>query len=263
MSPDRPLIARSRRALLLPLACAAMALAARPARALDPRLAVTQYRQDVWQEGLPQFSIHAIAQTPDGYLWLATQAGLARFNGARFTVFDTRNTPELRSNVVWGLCARPRGQPLDRDGQRRAHPVPGRHVHELLDPRRPRERSRLLARRGSRGRPLDRHRRGALALARGPLQRRARPGPQAGEGAARGRRGAAVDRHRRRRPLLPAGRRAHALHHEGRARQRPGARGARRSQGPRVDRQRRARPRRDGGALHHPHHRPGTASRAT
>jgi signal transduction histidine kinase/ligand-binding sensor domain-containing protein/CheY-like chemotaxis protein len=90
-----------RRAVLLSLAV--LALAPATARALDPRLAVTQYRQDVWQEGLPQFSIHSIAQTPDGYLWIATQAGLARFNGARFTVFDTRNTPELRSNVVWGL----------------------------------------------------------------------------------------------------------------------------------------------------------------
>jgi signal transduction histidine kinase/ligand-binding sensor domain-containing protein/CheY-like chemotaxis protein len=92
-----------RHPVLLSLACAGFALAAAQARALDPRLAVTQYRQDAWQEGLPQFSIHAIAQTPDGYLWIATQAGLARFNGARFTVFDSRNTPELHSNVVWGL----------------------------------------------------------------------------------------------------------------------------------------------------------------
>jgi signal transduction histidine kinase/ligand-binding sensor domain-containing protein/CheY-like chemotaxis protein len=73
--------------------------------ALDPRLAVTQYRQDVWTEGLPQFSIHHITQTPDGYLWLATQAGLARFNGQRFTVFDNRNTPELLTNTIWALRA--------------------------------------------------------------------------------------------------------------------------------------------------------------
>src|SRR4030095_8984884 len=54
---------------------------------------------------LPQFSIHAIAQTSEGYLWLATQAGLARFNGTSFRVFDNRNTPPLKSNVIWALLA--------------------------------------------------------------------------------------------------------------------------------------------------------------
>ncbi len=88
------------------LACCAAVLAlAGRAQALDPRLAITQYRQDVWQEGLPQFSIHHIAQTQDGYLWLATQAGLARFNGKHFAVFDSRNTPALRTNVIWALHA--------------------------------------------------------------------------------------------------------------------------------------------------------------
>lgn len=37
--------------------------------------------------GLPQNTVNAIAQTRDGYLWLGTQAGLARFDGVRFTVF--------------------------------------------------------------------------------------------------------------------------------------------------------------------------------
>ena len=83
--------------------CAAVMASAGKVYALDPRLAVTQYRQDVWQEGLPQFSIHHITQTADGYLWLATQAGLARFNGSRFAVFDTRNTPALKSNTIWAL----------------------------------------------------------------------------------------------------------------------------------------------------------------
>ncbi len=40
----------------------------------------------------------AIAQTPDGYLWVGTNGGLARFDGARFTVFDRRSTPELASD---------------------------------------------------------------------------------------------------------------------------------------------------------------------
>jgi ligand-binding sensor domain-containing protein/signal transduction histidine kinase len=48
---------------------------------------VTRYDLRVWQtdEGLPQNSVHAIAQTPDGYLWVGTREGVARFDGVRFT----------------------------------------------------------------------------------------------------------------------------------------------------------------------------------
>jgi signal transduction histidine kinase/ligand-binding sensor domain-containing protein len=38
-------------------------------------------------DGLPQNSIDAIAETPDGYLWLGTRGGLARFDGVNFTHF--------------------------------------------------------------------------------------------------------------------------------------------------------------------------------
>jgi ligand-binding sensor domain-containing protein/signal transduction histidine kinase len=37
--------------------------------------------------GLPQNTVNAIVQTPDGYLWVGTRDGLARFDGVRFTVF--------------------------------------------------------------------------------------------------------------------------------------------------------------------------------
>jgi len=37
--------------------------------------------------GLPQNTVNTIAQTPDGYLWLGTRDGLARFDGVRFTAF--------------------------------------------------------------------------------------------------------------------------------------------------------------------------------
>lgn len=40
------------------------------------------------EEGIPQSSVHSIAQTRDGYLWIATEAGLARFDGVAFRVFD-------------------------------------------------------------------------------------------------------------------------------------------------------------------------------
>jgi ligand-binding sensor domain-containing protein len=59
---------------------------------------------DSWQtdEGLPQNSVKSTVQTPDGYLWLATFNGLARFDGVRFTVLDTSIVPGLPGNrLVW------------------------------------------------------------------------------------------------------------------------------------------------------------------
>ena len=45
-----------------------------------------QYRFDYWttDNGLPQNQVSAITQTPDGYLWLATNDGLVRYDGVRF-----------------------------------------------------------------------------------------------------------------------------------------------------------------------------------
>lgn len=53
---------------------------------------------NVWtaEDGLRNSSVTAVAQTPDGYLWVGTYNGLARFDGVNFTVFDPATTPELR-----------------------------------------------------------------------------------------------------------------------------------------------------------------------
>jgi ligand-binding sensor domain-containing protein len=81
-----------------PLAAAALLCWPAPAAALDPHKLLTQYSLDVWQveDGLPQNTIRAIHQTRDGYLWMATEEGLVRFDGVRFTVFDSVSTPETR-----------------------------------------------------------------------------------------------------------------------------------------------------------------------
>jgi signal transduction histidine kinase/CheY-like chemotaxis protein/ligand-binding sensor domain-containing protein len=56
-----------------------------------------------WQieNGLPQNSVQAILRDRQGYLWLGTQGGVARFDGVRFVVFDRSNTAVFhRENVV-------------------------------------------------------------------------------------------------------------------------------------------------------------------
>lgn len=60
------------------------------------------FRQEVWNsnQGLPQNTVPALFQAADGYLWIATELGLVRFDGLRFTVFDKNNTPELKSNAI-------------------------------------------------------------------------------------------------------------------------------------------------------------------
>jgi ligand-binding sensor domain-containing protein/signal transduction histidine kinase len=67
---------------------------------------VFPYTSRTWQteDGLPHNVVQAIAQTPDGYLWVGTPSGLARFDGVRFTTFDGRNTPALTNSVITSLC---------------------------------------------------------------------------------------------------------------------------------------------------------------
>jgi ligand-binding sensor domain-containing protein/signal transduction histidine kinase len=50
--------------------------------------------------GLPQSSVTGILQTQDGYLWVGTYNGLARFDGVRFTIFDNNNVPEIHDAAV-------------------------------------------------------------------------------------------------------------------------------------------------------------------
>jgi ligand-binding sensor domain-containing protein len=59
-----------------------------------------QYRFKAWtaDDGLPQNIIRGMHQTPDGYLWIATLDGMARFGGTHFKAFNKGNTPGIISN---------------------------------------------------------------------------------------------------------------------------------------------------------------------
>jgi ligand-binding sensor domain-containing protein/signal transduction histidine kinase len=82
--------------ILLPLFCGESA-------ALDPGRAISQYGYEVWppKQGLSQGHILSIAQTPDGYLWLGTPAGLLRFDGVGFTAVGAEEA-DVRQGV-WEL----------------------------------------------------------------------------------------------------------------------------------------------------------------
>jgi signal transduction histidine kinase/ligand-binding sensor domain-containing protein len=67
---------------------------------LCARVATAQYQIEQWttEDGLPQNVVTAVIQARDGYIWLATLDGLARFDGVRFTVFNRSKSPGIRSN---------------------------------------------------------------------------------------------------------------------------------------------------------------------
>ena len=78
--------------------------------AREPAPPPDEYSLDVWQveDGLPDNSVNAIVQTPDGYLWGGTFNGLVRFDGLRFQRMDA-NVAGLESGRVVQLF-------LDRQG---------------------------------------------------------------------------------------------------------------------------------------------------
>lgn len=92
-------------ALPLKLLIPVLLLCAGSAGGLDPERAAAEFARRAWQtdSGLPQNTVHSVAQTADGYVWVATEEGLARFDGLSFRIFDRQNTPALRSNDVRAL----------------------------------------------------------------------------------------------------------------------------------------------------------------
>jgi len=61
-----------------------------------------QFSFDQWRtaEGLPDNTINDLLQTSDGYLWIATQGGLVRFDGYQFTLFNVSNTRAMKINAI-------------------------------------------------------------------------------------------------------------------------------------------------------------------
>jgi signal transduction histidine kinase/ligand-binding sensor domain-containing protein/ActR/RegA family two-component response regulator len=96
-------------AIAIPLAWTALTAAPETHDEAPPPLRT--YLQQNWQtaDGLPQNSVRAIVQTPEGYVWFGTAEGLVRFDGNRFTVYDRTSSPALPSGNVQSLAVSPDG----------------------------------------------------------------------------------------------------------------------------------------------------------
>jgi len=115
-------------------------------RALDPRKQIDQYGHESWtsQRGLPGEAVYQILQTRDGYLWVRTGSGLARFDGVRFVSMDA----EIGSETAKAICIGAEGDLLIRtatrtliyrDGRfsdyRPPAPLPGGAIRVLFESR--------------------------------------------------------------------------------------------------------------------------------
>ncbi len=92
-----------------------LALFAAKALAPDPGLKLAQLIHERWTpaEGAPA-PVYAIAQTPDGYLWLGAGNGLFRFDGVRFEkISGVAGKPLLHVPIFQSDRGRPR-RPVGR-----------------------------------------------------------------------------------------------------------------------------------------------------
>lgn len=116
-------------------------------RALNPELDVSQYAHTAWKvrDGFTQGAILAIAQTPDGYLWLGTEFGLYRFDGVRAVPWQTPLGQDLPAQHIYSLLvARDgalwigtgKGAASWKDGKLSRYPeLDGQNINSLLEDR--------------------------------------------------------------------------------------------------------------------------------
>ena len=75
--------------------------------ALDPSKTMSQYIHDTWGDsnGFLGGAVYDVAQSADGYLWIATERGLVRFDGFNYTLIQ-RPIPDLpATGPVRGLVS--------------------------------------------------------------------------------------------------------------------------------------------------------------
>ena len=91
-----------------------------PASGLERGKNIDQYGHNIWtsQNGLPGEAVYQILQSPDGYLWLRTSAGLVRFDGVRFVLIDPVVGDHAVGEPVRAICLGADGDLLIRTTSR-------------------------------------------------------------------------------------------------------------------------------------------------
>lgn len=81
---------------------------------VEKALPLSDYYTQTWttHDGLPHNGINAISQTSDGYLWIGTWEGLARFNGREFKVFTRGSKIGLPDSAIKSLTSTQEGKLL-------------------------------------------------------------------------------------------------------------------------------------------------------
>lgn len=93
------------------LAVLACLTAASTTAALERDRAMSQYIRDEWfsARGYPGGAVHAITQSRDGYLWIAAERGLVRFDGLTFELIDASPAATGGGTSIFGVAADPEG----------------------------------------------------------------------------------------------------------------------------------------------------------
>src|SRR5262245_30570934 len=102
---------RSRRAWGALLSAVAVGSLIGTLHAADPERALSQYIRDRWDSsnGFPGGHVYAITQTRDGYLWIAAENGLARFDGLSYRLFKPVEPTSRSDAAVLNLVPDPDG----------------------------------------------------------------------------------------------------------------------------------------------------------
>lgn len=77
-----------------------------PVHVARAQTVLSDYRITTWteQDGLPPGAIWSLGQDPSGFLWLGADAGLLRFDGARFVTWESLGGQALQPGPVQVLC---------------------------------------------------------------------------------------------------------------------------------------------------------------
>jgi signal transduction histidine kinase/ligand-binding sensor domain-containing protein len=110
-----------------------------PETMLSSEVPTLRFEQLSLQDGMAQSSGHTITQDSQGYLWIATQGGLHRYDGYDFKIYNSIpfDTTSLSENWVWAANEAGNGDmwvTTEGGGLNRMDPVTGAAVHYRHDP---------------------------------------------------------------------------------------------------------------------------------